>query len=110
MKLLPLIGALLLSAAPAQASPTPEQIKKTCGASEKVLDACFGTGVYMSSITGFTLLCMLREAGEITPKVFAETEKGLGKGPEKEYEKVMWNEGMKIVLEEYPNCPLKPIP
>ena len=110
MKLIPLIGTLLISIAPVQASPTPEEIKKTCEASEKVLDACFGTGVYMSSITGFTLLCMLKEAGEITPKIFAETEKRLGNGPEKDYEKVMWNEGMKIVLEEYPNCPLKPIP
>ena len=110
MKLFPLIGALLLLAAPAQASPTPEEIKQTCEASEKVLDACYGTGMYMSSITGFAVLCMLREAGEITPKVFAETEKRLGNGPEQEYEKVMWNEGIKIVLEEYPNCPLKPIP
>ena len=96
MKLIPLIGTLLISISPVQVSPTPGEIKKTCEASEKVLEACFGTGVYMSSITGFTLLCMLREAGEITPKVFAEIENRLGKGPEKEYERLCGMKGGKL--------------
>ena len=35
MKLLPLIGALLLSTAPVHASQTPEELTKPCEASEE---------------------------------------------------------------------------
>ena len=110
MKLLPLIGALMLSAAPVQASKTPEEITKPCGTSDAAMEACFGSGFYFSALSWYTLLCDLRDTGEITPKVFARREKISRSAPEEEFEKVMWNEGVKIVLLDYPNCPIKPIP
>ena len=74
------------------------------------MEACFGSGVYFTALSWYTLLCDLRDMGEITPKVFTEREKVFRTAPEKVYEKVMWNEGVKIVLLDYPNCPIKPIP
>ena len=110
MKPLPLIGALLLSTAPVQASKTFDEISRPCGTSDAVMEACLGTGFYLSAISGYSLLCDLRDAGQITPKVFAEREKTSREIPKKEYQKVMWNEGVKSVLEDYPNCPIKPLP
>ena len=110
MKLFPLIGALLISAVPVQASKTPEEITKPCGASDAAMEACLGSGLYFSALSGYTLLCDLRDRGEITPQVFAEREKISRSAAQKPFEKVMWNEGLKSVLEDYPNCPIKPIP
>ena len=110
MKLLPLIGALLLTAAPVQASKTPGEIMKPCETSEAVMEACLGTAYYILSTGANTLLCDLRRSGEITPKVFAVREKQGRSAAQKPFEKVMWNEGLKSVLEDYPNCPIKLIP
>ena len=110
MKLLPLIGAILISAVPVQASKTPEEITKPCGISDAAMEACFGSGFYFSALSGYTLLCDLMDTGEIAPKVFARREKISRNAPEEEFEKVMWNEGVKIVLLDFPNCPIKPIP
>ena len=110
MKLIPLIGALFLSTAPVQASKTPEEITKPCGTSKAAMEACFGSGFFYSALSGYTLLCDLRDTGEITPKVFAEREIRSRNAPKEEFEKVMWNEGVKIVLLDYPNCPIKPVP
>ena len=110
LKLLSLIGALLLSAAPVHASKTPDEITKPCGTSDAAMEACLGSGLYFSALSWLTLLCDLRDTGEITPKVFAEREIRSRNAPEEEFEKVMWNEGVKIVLLDYPNCPIKPVP
>ena len=66
--------------------------------------------MYSPSVTAYTVLCSLRKAGKITPKVFAAREKFYNDAPKQEYEIVVWNEGIKKVLEDYPNCPIKPIP
>ena len=110
MKLLPLIGALLISAVPVQASKTPEEIVNPCGPSVAAQEACLGMAFYILSIGVNTLLCDLRDTGEITPKVFAKREEQLRDVLRKEFEDIMWNEGVKTVLEDYPNCPIKPIP
>ena len=105
MKLLPLFGALILSTAAVHAYETPEQIMKPCDASEKALEACLATGVMFGAIFHFTALCDLWEAGVITPKVWADDIKP---DLDKDYERVMWNEGIKLVLTSHPNCPIKP--
>lgn len=109
MKFFSLFSALILSVVPVQASKTPEEIMKPCDASEAAMEACLATGVYFSAIVGYTVLCSLRDTGEMTPKVFAEREKNSRNAVELDYEKVMWNEGVKSVLEDYPNCPIQPI-
>ena len=66
MKLLPFIGALLLSAAPVHASKTPEELTKSCEASNKVLKACLATGVMAGSFFHYKARCDLWKAGAIT--------------------------------------------
>ena len=110
MKLLPLIGALLISAVPVQASKTPEEIVNPCGPSDAAQEACLGMAFYILSIGVNTLLCDLRDTGEITPKVFAKREKQGRTAPGNPFEKVTWNEGDKSALEDFPNCPIKLIP
>ena len=110
MKLLPLIGVLLLSTAPVQASKTPNEITKPCGPSDAAQEACLGMAFYILSTGVNTLLCDLRRSGEITPKVFAKREKQGTSAVRKPFEKVMWNQGIQVTLEKYPNCPIKPIP
>ena len=110
MKLLPLIGALLVSAAPVQASKTFDEITEPCRTSEAAVEACFGTGLYYSAWSWLILLCDLTDTGEITPKVFAEREEQGRSAPGNPFEKVTWNEGVKSALEDYPNCPIKPLP
>ena len=107
MKLLPLLGALLLSASPVQASMTPRKILEPCKASENTIEACKATGMMYGAVFHFTKLCDLWEAGVITPKVWADDIKP---DFDEEYESVMWDQGIKAVLEEHPNCPIKPIP
>ena len=110
MKLLPFIGSLLISTAPVQASKTFDEITEPCRTSEAAVEACFGTGLYYYAWSWLILLCDLRDTGEITPKVFAKREEQLRDVLRKEFEDIMWNEGVKTVLEDYPNCPIKPIP
>ena len=107
MKFLPIIGSLLLSTAPVHASKTPKQILEPCFASEKTSEACRATGIMYGSIFHFTKLCDLWEDGVITPKAWADDMKP---DFDEEYESVMWDQGIKAVLEEHPNCPIKPIP
>ncbi|WP_232199901.1 hypothetical protein, partial [Synechococcus sp. CC9616] len=75
MKLFPLLGALLLSTAPVRASKTSEEITKPCETSEAAREACLASGFFFAALSGYTLLCDLRDTGEITPKVFARREK-----------------------------------
>ena len=108
MKLIPLIGALLISAVPAQAAGVWDGIRETCEASEATSKACFTIFVYSSSVATFKMLCSLRKAGEITPKVFAAREKYYNDA-RAQGDGAAWNDGIKKVLEDYPNCPIKPI-
>ena len=111
MKLLPLIGALLLSAAPVQASQTAEELMKPCEASKEAAKACFASSIYATSYSHHQTICAYSEAGLLTIEDKAR-DKIPAFGPlmnENEL-KVLWNEGIKRVLKKYPNCPIKPIP
>ena len=108
MKLLPLIGAIILSAAPVHTSNAFREIIGPCERSKKAKEACLGLGLYLSSISGYTLLCSLREAGDITPEVFAAREEIFMQSIklEREYEKVMYNQAIIRVQENFPDCPI----
>ena len=99
MKLLPLIGALLLSTAPVQIN---EEFDEVCITSDVALKLCVG------------MLCKLNEKGLITPEEFdAEyneiklrikyVEPGW-----KVYLLGLWNNGIELALGYYPNCPIMP--
>ena len=107
MKLLPLIGALLISSVPVQASKTPEELTKPCGASEETAIACMSMGTMYATIMTLTVLCGLREDGVLPPNSWP-AQLASPTNIEKDYEKTMWNYGVKAVLEDYPNCPIKP--
>ena len=114
MKLLPLIGSLLISAAPVQAFETLEELDNACGASDEAFKLCTGVFSRAAARVGFGLLCKLREEGVITPEEFAAEYNKEAVGPkaatEFKWVKAMWNSGITTVLEDYPNCPIKLLP
>ena len=111
MKLLTLIGALLLSAAPVNASKTPKQMLEPCFASEKTSEACTAAAVVTGSFFHYKARCDLWKAGAITQEAWADEELPIwGLLIDIDDEKVLWNEGMKRALKQYPDCPIKPLP
>ena len=114
MKVFPLFGALLFSATPVQAFEALEELDNACGASDEAFKLCTGVFSRAAARVGFGLLCKLREEGVITPEEFAAEYNKEAVGPksatEHKWIKVMWNSGIKTVLEDYPNCPIKPLP
>ena len=110
LKLLLLIGALLLSAAPVQASEKFKQIIQPCDASEETYNACNAMAIHFSAIAYYRYLCMLEEAGKTTPEVFSEKAKVIGKTERrKEIAKVAFNAAVKKVQDKFPNCLIKPL-
>ena len=113
MKLLPLIGALLLSTAPVHASQTPEELTKPCEASEEATKACFARAMMAASYRHYRAKCTLWKAGVVIPPEVWGDDNIPAFGEflfEKDEDKAMWNIGIKMALEDYPNCPIKPIP
>ena len=105
MKLLPVIGALLLSAAPVQAFETFEELKKACNASEEIDNICAGAAEYVGTAAWVSLLCELEAKGILT----------------KENLVLAWDEVVKLnswtplsyeavedTLKNFPDCSLKP--
>ena len=106
MKLIPLIGALLISAAPVQAFETFEELNKACSASEENTNMCAKAGNYVASGMAVSLLCGLEATGMLT------TEKILLSWDELNFNSrdPMWNAGAEKMLENFPECTLKLIP
>ncbi|WP_413442547.1 hypothetical protein [Synechococcus sp. MIT S1220] len=106
MKLLPIIGALLLSAAPVQAFETFEELDKTCQATEELTNLCQQVSIYGAAVMAATLLCDLEVKGILTKENLVLTWDKWNKvngSP-------MRNAGTIRTLEEFPRCSLKPIP
>ena len=53
------------------------------------------------------MLCVLREGGEITPKIFEKAEKFHRELYAKMYQIKSYNNGIEMVLKRHPNCPVK---
>ena len=106
MKLLPLIGALLLSTAPVQAFETLEELDKACGASEENSNMCAGAVEYGGTMGWVSLLCTLEEKGRLTKEnlvlTWDEWNKAIGSA--------MWNAGAEKMLEIFHESSLKPFP
>ena len=111
MKLLPLIRALLLSAAPVQASQTAEELMKPCEASKEAAKACFASSIYATSYSHHQTICAYSEAGLLTIEDKARDKIPVFNSLMNANEiKFVWNQGIQGALEKYPNCPIKPIP
>ena len=111
MKLLPLIGSLLISAVPARASQTFEELTKPCNASEKAQKACYATAMYATSFAHHDTICAYWEAGLLTIEDKARDKIPVVNSLMNANEvKVVWNLGIQGALEKYPNCPIKPVP
>ena len=92
----PLIGALLLSASPVQASETFKEITQPCKASDEAENACDAMAIHFSAITYYSFLCMLKQAGKTTPEMFNEQAKASGKTERRKADaKVAFNTAVK---------------
>ena len=108
MKLFPLIGSLLISAAPVQAFETYEELDKACLATEETTNLCEGAGDYVSSSMVAYLLCDLEEKGILaTEKLLLSWDK-LKEVWTFNSRNPMWNVGAEKLLENFPECSLKP--
>ena len=66
MKFLPLLGALLLSAAPIQAQSTQVEIlQEACEVSRENMELCQALGSFYISWAGSDMLCRLEKKGII---------------------------------------------
>ena len=107
----PLIGALLLSASPVQASQTFKEITQPCKASEETKNACDAMAIHFSAIATYSYLCRVEQATKVTPEIFSEQPKLHAKTERRKViAKVAYNTAIKKVKRGYPSCSVKPIP
>ena len=109
MKLLPLIGSLLISAAPVQAFETYEEVEKACDATEEIGNLCVVASQLGAGMMTLTMLCYLEEKGRITKENLDLTldewtfNQGMSESP-------ALNKAVEMTLEEFPECSIKLIP
>ena len=107
MKLLPLISALLLSAAPVQAIETFEELDKACKASEETYNTCTKAAVFVGTGAWVHSLCELEAKGRITKENLILTW-------DEVVEKSGWTPlseaALEMKLKKYPDCSIKPVP
>jgi len=111
MKFPILLGALLLSASPVQASKTFKQITQPCKASEETQNACDAMAIHFGTMSFYSYLCRLEQVGKATPEMFPSNPKVSGKTERsKVIGKVAFNSAVEIIKNEFPNCPIQSIP
>ena len=120
MKLLPLIGALLISAVPVHAFETVEDLNKACRLQDPqgdVSDLCYGVAAAAASSAISILACQYFE--KLTPEDFnikynswvsLVLPEGFRGSSKPGIVKKLWNEVIKDTQISYPNCPIKLIP
>ena len=107
----PLIGVLLVSVSPVQASETFKEITQPCKASEEANNACDAIAIHFSAIAHYSYLCRLEQTSKLTPKILSEQPKFHGKTERRRQNaKVAFNAAIEKIKEGYPNCSVKPIP
>ena len=106
LKFFPLIGVLLLSAAPVQAFETFEELDKICKSSEEMDSICSGAAEFVGTATWAGTLCILEKKGRITKENLVLTWNEmfkLGVTP-------LSKEAIERTLEGFPDCSIKSIP
>ncbi|WP_156098116.1 hypothetical protein [Synechococcus sp. KORDI-100] len=106
LRTVPLIGSLLISAAPVQAIETFEELMEACNASEEIDNICTKAGVFSGTVFTVSLLCELEEKGSLTREElvlnwdeFVE-ENGMTTP--------LSQEAVEFTLKNFPDCSLKP--
>ena len=115
LRTVPLIGALLISAAPVQAfeiNPpqdfeTFEELEQACEATDEGNKLCIGSMELWSAMYLTGTLCQLEDEGWITEEQVAEKWKGVAVVARQSN---MFKAGIKKALEMHPTCSIKPIP
>ena len=111
LKTVPLIGALLLSASPAQASKTFKEIIQPCKASEEMTNACDAMAIHFSAEAIFYNYCGVEHETKVTPELLKEKPQLHAKTKSgAEAAKIAYNSAIKKVKSRYPNCSVKYIP
>ena len=111
MRLSTLLGALIISASPVQASETFKQITQPCKESEEAQNACDAMAIHFGTMSIYSYLCRLEKFGKVTPEMFPSNPKVSGKTERgKEAGKVAFNSAVRKIKNEFPNCPIKYIP
>ncbi|AII43301.1 hypothetical protein KR100_07985 [Synechococcus sp. KORDI-100] len=107
MNLPPLIGALLISAAPVQAFETYEEVEKACDGSEENSNLCVVAAKPGALMMMVTMLCYLEAKGRITKEnlVLTLDEWNFNQGGSP-----LLNEAVEETLKDYSECSIKPIP
>ena len=101
LKTVPLIGALLLSITPVGAIETLEEIEKACYATVESGLLCQGVSINKDASTRVEMLCELVKQDLIAPENAVKMWENYA-GP------ALWNSAANEMLNEYPNCPIKP--
>ncbi|WP_028953767.1 hypothetical protein [Synechococcus sp. CC9616] len=106
MKLIPLIGALLISAVPVQAFETYEELVEACGATEEIGKLCGAVADYSAAMMTVSLLCDLEEKSRLTKEnlVLSWDEWNLIVDENYYSGDTMWNVGAEITLKNLPEC------
>ena len=107
MKLLPLIGALLLSTAPVQAYETWEELQSACAAKKEISEICQGVADYVGSGMAVLTLCDFYRDGMIAAEDIIRNWEVISRGFGTE--STLAIAGIKFALKRYPNCPIKPL-
>ena len=110
LRTVPVIGALLISAIPVQAFETYEELDKACSASEENTNMCAGAVDYSAAVTAVSLLCALEGKGRITKENLdlSWDEWTAIMVRDTARPNPMWNAGAEKVLENLPECSIKP--
>ncbi|RPF84010.1 MAG: hypothetical protein CBB80_002865 [Synechococcus sp. TMED20] len=108
MKLFPLIGSLLISAAPVQAFETFEELDKTCQATDEINNLCQQASIYGAAGMAAYLLCDLEEKGILATEKLLLSWDNLKEFWTFNSRNPMWNVGAEKLLENFPECSLKP--
>ena len=111
MKLFPLIGTLLFSAAPVQAFETYDEYVNACISSEENTKLCEGSAEWHSAVFVTNTLCKLERRGFLTAEevtgYWEKVELDLDVNPQRG---ALFKEGVNDVLRFHPTCSIKPIP
>ena len=111
MKYLQLLGALLISASPVHSSETFKQITQPCKASEETQNACDAMAIHFGTMSFYSHLCRLEQAGKATSEMFPSNPKVSGKTERSKVTgKVAFNSAVAKIRNEFPNCPIQSIP
>ena len=113
MKLFPLLGSLLILAAPVQALETEDEVRKACEATKENLELCKALGSIVAAMMSVTTFCELEKSGVIAADKlieFWENHYTIKKDTKLEaLSKPLWKEGVNFQLEDYPDCSIQPV-